>query len=128
MLVQVKIPVFEQLLLDPFARQSLTVVGLARAVRELADKARDRKLNPDDVTGSTFTITNPGPFGSYVSLPVINQPNVAILSTASGGTFTGCAYAVSLKRGEPFAVFFATPARIRCPTPPTGPPTTASAS
>jgi 2-oxoglutarate dehydrogenase E2 component (dihydrolipoamide succinyltransferase) len=59
----------------------LTVVGLARAIRDLAEKARDRKLNPDDVSGSTFTITNPGPFGSYVSLPVINQPNVAILST-----------------------------------------------
>lgn len=59
----------------------LTVVGLARTIRELADKARDKKLNPDDVGGSTFAITNPGPFGSYVSLPVINQPNVAILST-----------------------------------------------
>lgn len=60
---------------------ALTIVGLARAIRDLAAKARDRKLNPDDVGGSTFTITNPGPFGSYVSLPVINQPNVAILST-----------------------------------------------
>lgn len=61
--------------------EALTVVGLARAIRELAEKARDKKLNPDDVGGSTFAITNPGPFGSYVSLPVINQPNVAILST-----------------------------------------------
>jgi 2-oxoglutarate dehydrogenase E2 component (dihydrolipoamide succinyltransferase) len=60
---------------------ALTVVGLSRAIRDLAEKARDKKLNPDDVGGSTFTITNPGPFGSYVSLPVINQPNVAILST-----------------------------------------------
>jgi 2-oxoglutarate dehydrogenase E2 component (dihydrolipoamide succinyltransferase) len=59
----------------------LTVVGLARAIRDLAERARDRKLNPDDVSGSTFTITNPGPFGSYLSVPVINQPNVAILST-----------------------------------------------
>jgi 2-oxoglutarate dehydrogenase E2 component (dihydrolipoamide succinyltransferase) len=59
----------------------LTVVGLARAIRDIAERARDRKLNPDDVSGSTFTITNPGPFGSYVSVPVINQPNVAILST-----------------------------------------------
>jgi hypothetical protein len=61
--------------------EALTVVGLARAIRDLASKARDKKLNPDDVGGSTFSITNPGPFGSYVSLPVINQPNVAILST-----------------------------------------------
>jgi 2-oxoglutarate dehydrogenase E2 component (dihydrolipoamide succinyltransferase) len=60
---------------------ALTVVGLSREIRDLAEKARDKKLNPDDVGSSTFTITNPGPFGSYVSLPVINQPNVAILST-----------------------------------------------
>jgi len=59
----------------------MTVVGLSRATRDLAEKARDRKLNPDDVSGSTFTITNPGPFGSYMSVPVINQPNVAIIST-----------------------------------------------
>jgi pyruvate dehydrogenase E2 component (dihydrolipoamide acetyltransferase) len=61
--------------------EGLNVVGIARAIRELADKARTKKLAPDDVSGSTFSITNPGPFGSYVSLPVINQPNVAILGT-----------------------------------------------
>jgi 2-oxoglutarate dehydrogenase E2 component (dihydrolipoamide succinyltransferase) len=61
--------------------EALNVVGLARAIRDLGERARDKKLNPDDVGGSTFTITNPGPFGSYVSLPIINQPNVAILST-----------------------------------------------
>jgi 2-oxoglutarate dehydrogenase E2 component (dihydrolipoamide succinyltransferase) len=61
--------------------EALNVVGLARAIRTLGERARDKKLNPDDVGGSTFTITNPGPFGSYVSLPIINQPNVAILST-----------------------------------------------
>src|ERR671923_1677543 len=61
--------------------EALNVVGLARAIRDLGERARDKKLNPDDVGGSTFSITNPGPFGSYVSLPVINQPNVAILST-----------------------------------------------
>jgi len=59
--------------------QSLT--GLARAIRTVADKARDGELEPDDVVGSTFTITNPGPFGSYMSAPIINLPNVAILST-----------------------------------------------
>ena len=61
--------------------EALNVVGLARAIRDLGERARNKKLNPDDVGGSTFSITNPGPFGSYVSLPVINQPNVAILST-----------------------------------------------
>jgi 2-oxoglutarate dehydrogenase E2 component (dihydrolipoamide succinyltransferase) len=54
---------------------------IAREVRELAERARNRKLTPDDVTGGTFTITNPGPFGTLISAPVINQPQVAILST-----------------------------------------------
>ncbi len=61
--------------------EALNVVGLARAIRDLGERARDKKLTPDEVGGSTFSITNPGPFGSYASLPVINQPNVAILST-----------------------------------------------
>ncbi len=61
--------------------EAMNVVGLARAIRDLGERARDKKLSPDEVGGSTFSITNPGPFGSYVSLPVINQPNVAILST-----------------------------------------------
>ena len=47
----------------------------------MALKARDGDLTPDDVAGSSFTITNPGPFGSYMSAPIINLPNVAILST-----------------------------------------------
>jgi 2-oxoglutarate dehydrogenase E2 component (dihydrolipoamide succinyltransferase) len=47
----------------------------------MALKARDGNLTPDDVAGSSFTITNPGPFGSYMSAPIINLPNVAILST-----------------------------------------------
>ena len=59
----------------------LRMVGLARGVKELADKARGSGLELDDVTGSTFTITNPGPFGSFMSAPIINVPNVAILST-----------------------------------------------
>lgn len=60
---------------------SLTLKGLARAIRAMALKARDGNLTPDDVAGSSFTITNPGPFGSYMSAPIINLPNVAILST-----------------------------------------------
>jgi 2-oxoglutarate dehydrogenase E2 component (dihydrolipoamide succinyltransferase) len=61
--------------------EALTVVGLARAIRDLGERARAKKLNPDEVGGSTFSITNPGPFGSYLSVPVINQPNVAIIGT-----------------------------------------------
>ncbi len=59
----------------------LRMVGLARSVKEIADKARGPGLEIDDITGSTFTITNPGPFGSFMSAPIINVPNVAILST-----------------------------------------------
>jgi pyruvate dehydrogenase E2 component (dihydrolipoamide acetyltransferase) len=59
----------------------LGLVGLARGVRQLAEKARGGKLEPDEISGSTFTITNPGPFGSFMSAPIINVPNVAILST-----------------------------------------------
>jgi 2-oxoglutarate dehydrogenase E2 component (dihydrolipoamide succinyltransferase) len=59
----------------------LRLVGLARQIRVLAEKARAGKLEPDDVTGSTFTITNPGPFGSFMSAPIINVPNTGILST-----------------------------------------------
>jgi pyruvate dehydrogenase E2 component (dihydrolipoamide acetyltransferase) len=59
----------------------LRLKGLAREVRRVAEKARSGKMEPDDVSGSTFTITNPGPFGSFLSAPIINVPNVAILST-----------------------------------------------
>ncbi len=59
----------------------LALTGLARGIRAVADKARAAKLELDDLSGSTFTITNPGPFGSFMSAPIINVPNVAILST-----------------------------------------------
>ncbi len=59
----------------------LRLVGIARETRALAERGRDGKLELDDLTGSTFTITNPGPFGSFMSAPIINIPNVAILST-----------------------------------------------
>jgi pyruvate dehydrogenase E2 component (dihydrolipoamide acetyltransferase) len=54
-------------------------LGLARAVNDLAERARSKKLKPDEVQESTFSITNPGVFGGLFGLPVINQPNVAIL-------------------------------------------------
>jgi 2-oxoglutarate dehydrogenase E2 component (dihydrolipoamide succinyltransferase) len=53
---------------------------LSREIRDLAERARSKKLTPDDVTGGTYTITNPGPFGSVMSVPIINQPNCAILA------------------------------------------------
>ncbi len=57
----------------------LSLKGLARAANDLADRARNKKLKPEEVTGGTFTVTNPGVFGSLFGTPVINQPQVAIL-------------------------------------------------
>jgi len=54
-------------------------LGLARSVNDLAERARNKKLKPDEVQESTFSITNPGIYGGLFGLPVINQPNVAIL-------------------------------------------------
>ena len=61
--------------------EELSFTGLQRAVTDLATRARNKQLKPEDVQGSTFSITNPGPYGGLYGLPVINQPNVAILST-----------------------------------------------
>jgi 2-oxoglutarate dehydrogenase E2 component (dihydrolipoamide succinyltransferase) len=58
---------------------TLSLSGLAIAANDLADRARTKKLNPDEVTGGTFTITNPGVFGGLFGTPIINQPQVAIL-------------------------------------------------
>lgn len=58
---------------------SLGMLGVARGIVEVAKKARDGKLTMDDLTGGTFTITNGGVFGSLVSTPIINFPQVAIL-------------------------------------------------
>lgn len=58
-----------------------TVTALAHKIRELATRARTKKLGVDDMAGGTFTITNPGPFGTLLTGAVINQPQVAILST-----------------------------------------------
>jgi len=58
---------------------TLSLSGLALAANDLADRARQKKLMPDEVTGGTFTITNPGVFGGLFGTPIINQPQVAIL-------------------------------------------------
>jgi 2-oxoglutarate dehydrogenase E2 component (dihydrolipoamide succinyltransferase) len=57
----------------------LSAEGLAARIRDLARRARARELTPDDVQGGTFTITNPGQYGSIMATPIINQPQVAIL-------------------------------------------------
>ncbi len=54
---------------------------MARAVTEIAQRARDKKLTPDDVQGGTFTITNPGGYGTFHGTPVISQPQAGILGT-----------------------------------------------
>jgi len=61
----------------------LSVLGIARKVADLADRARSKKLLPDEVQQGTFTITNPGVFGSLVGTPIINQPQVAILAVGA---------------------------------------------
>jgi 2-oxoglutarate dehydrogenase E2 component (dihydrolipoamide succinyltransferase) len=55
--------------------------ALAREVADLADRARSRSLGPDDISGGTFTLTNVGSYGTTLTFPIINQPQVAILST-----------------------------------------------
>jgi pyruvate dehydrogenase E2 component (dihydrolipoamide acetyltransferase) len=57
----------------------LNFLGLQRGITDLGERARSKKLKPDDVEGSTFTVTNPGQFGAVFGLPIINQPNAAIM-------------------------------------------------
>jgi pyruvate dehydrogenase E2 component (dihydrolipoamide acetyltransferase) len=61
--------------------EGLNLLGMARAIADVAARARAKKLNPDDVTGGTFTITNPGSFGTFMGTPVISQPQSGILGT-----------------------------------------------
>ena len=61
--------------------QRLSVEGLAGRINDLATRARENSLTPDEVRGGSFTITNPGGYGSIIATPVINQPQVAILDT-----------------------------------------------
>ncbi|HYC33635.1 MAG TPA: dihydrolipoamide acetyltransferase family protein, partial [Gemmatimonadales bacterium] len=61
----------------------LSLLGLARAINDLGERARGKKLSPDEVQRGTFTITNPGVFGSVIGTPIINQPQAAILCVGS---------------------------------------------
>ena len=71
----------EQGLIVPVIKnaESLNLTGIARAINDLASRARNRKLKPDEVSGGTFSISNFGVFGTKIGFPLINQPQVAIL-------------------------------------------------
>ena len=61
--------------------ETLNLLGLAKAIADVASRARERQLLPDDVVGGTFTITNPGGYGTFHGTPIISQPQAAILGT-----------------------------------------------
>tara|TARA_B100001029_G_C15033067_1_gene438331 strand:- start:31 stop:1329 length:1299 start_codon:yes stop_codon:yes gene_type:complete len=65
------------------ASEEKSFIGLARNIADIAGRARENKLSPEEIFGSTFTVTNPGIFGSLFGMGIINQPNVGILSTGS---------------------------------------------
>ncbi len=73
----------EEGLIVPVVRDAdqLNIRGIATQIKKMADAGRNKKLGAEDMRGSTFTITNPGPVQSYASAPIINQPNSAILCT-----------------------------------------------
>jgi 2-oxoglutarate dehydrogenase E2 component (dihydrolipoamide succinyltransferase) len=72
-------------LIVPVVRRAdeLDMTALCRAIGDLADRARGKQLNPEEVQGGTFTITNPGQFGAQFGMPIINQPQVAILGVGT---------------------------------------------
>jgi len=63
--------------------EGLNLLGLARSIADIAKRAREKQLMPDDVQGGTFTITNPGGYGTFHGTPVISQPQSAILGTCA---------------------------------------------
>jgi pyruvate dehydrogenase E2 component (dihydrolipoamide acetyltransferase) len=73
---------YEDGLIVPVVRgvDEMNLVGVARAINDVATRARSKKLKPDEVHGGTFTITNPGPFGSMISVPIMNPGETAILA------------------------------------------------
>jgi len=75
----------------------LNFLGLQRGITDLGERARTKKLKPEDVEGSTFTVTNPGQFGAVFGLPIINQPNSAIMGV---GGITKMPLVVTDKEGN----------------------------
>ncbi|MBO0812261.1 MAG: 2-oxo acid dehydrogenase subunit E2, partial [Microlunatus sp.] len=61
----------------------LSIAGLAKRIADLADRTRNNKLSPDDISGGTFTVTNTGSRGALIDTPIVNQPQVAILGTGA---------------------------------------------
>jgi 2-oxoisovalerate dehydrogenase E2 component (dihydrolipoyl transacylase) len=80
--IGVAVDLEEGALIVPVIRDAdeLNILGLARKIDEVVKKARNKELSPDDVSGGTFTVNNPGALGSVVSTPIINYPQAAILS------------------------------------------------
>lgn len=72
-------------LIVPVIRKAdqLNLVGMATALNDIATRARDKKLKPDDTQGGTFTVTNPGTFGSIIGYPIISQPQIAIMAVGA---------------------------------------------
>ncbi|MFZ0957916.1 MAG: 2-oxoglutarate dehydrogenase, E2 component, dihydrolipoamide succinyltransferase [Candidatus Sulfotelmatobacter sp.] len=75
----------------------LNFLGLQRGITDLGERARNKKLKPEDIEGSTFTVTNPGQFGAVFGLPIINQPNSAIMGV---GGITKMPLVVTDKEGN----------------------------
>jgi len=75
----------------------LSVFGIAKKMADLADRARTKRLSPDEIQQGTFTITNPGVFGSYIGAPIISQPQVAILGV---GTIEKRPKVITLEDGQ----------------------------
>lgn len=72
-------------LIVPVIKQAdrLSLAGISQAVADLANRARTKKLTPDDISGGTFTLTNPGMYGNLFGTPIINQPQLAIMTTGA---------------------------------------------
>lgn len=72
-------------LIVPVVRRAdeLSLTGIAQAISDLAERARSKRLSPEEVQGGTFTITNPGVFGTVLGFPIINQPQVAIMAVGA---------------------------------------------
>jgi len=79
----IAVDVNEQGLMAPVVRNAdgLNLRGIARAIKAVGDGAKNKTLKAADLSGSTFTISNPGPLGTYASAAIINQPNTAIITT-----------------------------------------------
>lgn len=79
----------------------MNLVGLSKAVNDVATRARLQKLKPDETQGGTFTLTNVGGFGNMMGTPIINQPQVAILAT---GTIKKRPYVMETEFGDMIAI------------------------